>query len=77
MMIPIRFYHDLALLLRFYCAFAASATIQVVLTKISNRSGNAVQWNGGGGDTQDHSRMVSIPLCAEKIYLNADAANKQ
>ena len=51
--IPIRFYYDLgvltALLLRFYCALAVSATIRVILTKISNRSGIAVQWNGGGG----------------------------
>ena len=50
--IPIRFYSDqgasTALLLRFYCAFAVSATICVILTKISNRSGIAVQWNGGG-----------------------------
>ena len=37
----------LALLLRFYCALAFSVTIRVILTKISNRSGIAVQWNGG------------------------------
>ena len=36
-----------ALLLRFCCALAVSATIRVVLTNISNRSGIAVQWNGG------------------------------
>ena len=35
-----------ALLLR-SCRF--TATICVILTKISNRSGIAVQWNGGGG----------------------------
>ena len=34
---------------RFYCALAVSATIRVILTKISNRSGIAVQWMGGGG----------------------------
>ena len=34
---------------RFYCALAVSATIRVFLTKISNRIGIAVQWNGGGG----------------------------
>ena len=49
--IPIRFYYNLgastALLLRFYCALAVSVTIRVILTKISNRSGIAVQWNGG------------------------------
>ena len=38
-----------AFLHRFYCALAVSATIRVILTKISNRSGIAVQWNGGGG----------------------------
>ena len=49
--IPIRFYYDqgasTALLPRFYCAFAVSAMIRVILTKISNRSGLAVQWKGG------------------------------
>ena len=49
--IQIRFYYDLgastALRLRFYCALVVSATIRVILTKISNRSGIAVQWNGG------------------------------
>ena len=48
---PIRFYNDLgastALLMRFYCALAVSVTIRVILTKLSNRSGIAVQWNGG------------------------------
>ena len=47
--IPIRFNYDkgasTALLLRFYCALAVSATIRVILTKISNRSGIAVHWN--------------------------------
>ena len=54
--ILMRFYYDLgastALLLRFYCALAVSATIRVILTKILNRSGIAVQWNGGGGALQ-------------------------
>ena len=49
--IPIRFYYDqgasTALLLSFYCALAVSATIRDILTKISNRSGIAVQWNWG------------------------------
>ena len=49
--IPLHFYYDqgasTALLLRFYCALAVSATIRVILNKISNRSGIAVQWNGG------------------------------
>ena len=35
--------------IRFYCALAVSATISVILTKISSRSGIAVQGNGGGG----------------------------
>ena len=46
--VPIRFYYDLgastALL-----PFVFFATIRVILTKISNRSGVVVQWNGGGG----------------------------
>ena len=50
--IPIRFYYDLgastALQLRFNCAPAVSVTFRDILTKISNRSGIAVQWNGGG-----------------------------
>ena len=33
--------------IRFYCALGVSAAFCVILTKISNRSGNAVQWNGG------------------------------
>ena len=37
----------LTLLLRFFCALAISVKIRVILTKISNRSGIAVQWNGG------------------------------
>ena len=49
--IPIRLFYDqgafTAILLRFYCALAVSATIHVILTKISNRSGIAVQWNVG------------------------------
>ena len=49
--IPLHFYYDqgasTALLLRFYCALAVSARIRVILNKISNRSGIAVQWNGG------------------------------
>ena len=32
---------------RFYCSLAVSATFCVVLTKISNLCGIAVQWNGG------------------------------
>ena len=55
--IPIRFCCDQgassALLLRFYCALAVSATIRVILTKISNLSGIAVQWNGGLKDKLD------------------------
>ena len=32
---------------RFCCALGVSAAFCVILTKISNRSGNAVLWNGG------------------------------
>ena len=31
--------------IRFYCALGVSAAFRVILTKISNRSGNGVQWN--------------------------------
>ena len=34
-------------LIRFYCALGVSAAFRVILAKISKRSGNAVQWNGG------------------------------
>ena len=61
MKIPIRFYYDLgaytALLLRFYYALAVSAAIRVILTKISNRSGSAVQWNGGVNKTEYRSKI--------------------
>ena len=61
--IPIRFYYDLgastALQLRFNCALAVSATFRDILTKISNRSGIAVQWNGGLGYTIK-GRFVTI-----------------
>ena len=35
------------ILVRFYCALVVSATIRVILTKILNRSGIPVHWNGG------------------------------
>ena len=44
MKFPIRFYCDSW---RFCCALGVSAAFRVILTKISKRSGNAVQWNGG------------------------------
>ena len=59
--IPIRFYYDLgastALLLR-SCRFCYD--IRVILTKISNRSGIAVEWNGGGGEG---AGGVKQPVC--------------
>ena len=65
--IPIRIYYDLgastALLLRFYCALAVSAPIRVILTKISNRSGITVQWNGGGGTIR--VMLAKIQIVAE------------
>ena len=49
--IRISIYYDqgasTALLLRSYCALAVSVTIRVILSKILNRSGIAVQCNGG------------------------------
>ena len=44
---PIHFYYDIGALLRFFYAFAVSAIILVILTKISNCSGITVQWKGG------------------------------
>ena len=59
----LRFYcSSTALLLRFYCALAVSATIRVILTKISNRSGIAVQWNWGGGGDYNVISIVSFLL---------------
>ena len=45
MKIPIRFYYDLGASAMLLQALAASAAIRVILTKISNSSGIAVQWN--------------------------------
>ena len=42
MKIPMRFAYDLG---ASNCAFTVSATIRVVFTELSNRSGIAVQWN--------------------------------
>ena len=42
------------------CALAVSATIRVILTKISNRSGIAVQWNGGGGGGEGKQFEFSV-----------------
>ena len=70
--IPIRFYYDQGAsttrLLRFYCALAVSATIRVILTIISNRSGIAVQWNegGGGGGVSGGLDSISPWLLAER-----------
>ena len=67
MKILISFYYNLgtstALLLRFYCALAVSAMIRVVLTKIMNRSGFAIQWKGGFS--------FSIPLDGNSLTLMA------
>ena len=41
------FYIESEIPMRFYSALAVSATIRVILTKISSRSGIAVLWNGG------------------------------
>ena len=47
---------------RFYCALAVSATINVILTKISNRMGKSKQWNGGGGVKNIFRTMHRLPL---------------
>ena len=47
--ITIRFYYDQGASTALLLSLAVSATIRVILTKISNRSGIAVQWNGGWG----------------------------
>ena len=56
----------MALLLRVYWALAVSATIRVILTKISKRSGIAVQWNGGGG---------GLVICLGKCHYRYMEAN--
>ena len=62
MKIPIRFYYDLDASLRFYCALAVSATIRVILTKISNRSGMAIQWIGGLRKKENWLHLFSYVL---------------
>ena len=47
---------------RFYCSLSVSATILVILAKISNRSGMAVQWNRG------FSEHLSVDLGTKPIY---------
>ena len=62
---------------RFYCALAVSATIRVILTKISNRSGIAIQWNGGGGGVKfwagyTSRREVAIMKTPIRFYYMYD-----
>ena len=45
--------------IRFYCALGVSAAFRVILTKISKRSENAVQWNGG----------IRFSFCNESLIL--------
>ena len=47
---------------RFYCALAVSFTIRVILTKISNRSGIVVQWNGGLKVLCDKYQNLMCPI---------------
>ena len=69
--IPIRFSYDLgastALLLRYYCALVVSVTTSVILTKISNRSGIAVQWNVGFSSSL--SAYIQLSLCKSLFSL--------
>ena len=52
--------------IRFYCALGVSAALlaflpfRVILTKISNRSGNAVQWNGGINQQYAHPLLIKL-----------------
>ena len=69
-----RIYNSDTLLLlhwRFYCALAVSVTICVILTKISNRSGIAIQWNGDKSDCTNQiarARMFSL-ICTSLISI--------
>ena len=80
MKIQICFYYDLHCR-RLYCTLAVSATIRVILTKISNRSRIAVQWNGGFTELieQTFDREGSLYLaCKENcafILLNNQMIN--
>ena len=73
--IPIRFFYNLgastALLLRFFSALAVSATIRVILTKISNRSGVAVGGGGGGGGLEfvlNNQRELKFNVITNFLY---------
>ena len=50
----------------FYCALAVSATIRVILIKISNRSGIAVLWGGGGvgGLVKKEMQYIAVAIPA-------------
>ena len=56
-----------------YCAFAVSAKIRVILTKILTRNGIAVQWNAGGGGVLDY--MANQGRHVLKIYLRIPPTN--
>ena len=53
--------------IRFYCALGVSAAFRVILTKISKRSGNAVQWNGG--ITECTQREITPKLSAAELWF--------
>ena len=50
----------------FCCALGVSAAFRVILTKISKRSGNAVQWNGG------IIHLIKNPFCVNANDKDAD-----
>ena len=57
---------------RFYCALAVYVKIHVILTKISNRSESAVQWNGGGGGViivEVHGHYCSVKIETENDVM--------
>ena len=57
----ISFLSDISKFTTFY-ALVVSATIRVILTKISNGSGIAVQWNGRGGGGVRNAYSSQWPL---------------
>ena len=67
------------ILVRFYCALAVSATIHVILTKILNRSGIAVQWNEGFTDymyiANQGRHVLKIYLCIPPTNLRGNVSS--
>ena len=68
-----------ALLLCICCALGVSTSIRVFMTKISNRSGIATQWNGDLNDdsTLDARVIDNHKLSAEVSLKTADNKNHE